>query len=97
MEGGVILMQKLWRLLIVIISVACLILSFTFAGCSRHPNEKQCKAYEEQMKATTAVEDQLQEKKQALADAEKKVAEAKQKFDAAKSEKEKVKQRLGDM
>ncbi len=90
-------MQKLWRTLVVYLSVACLILSFTLAGCSRHPNEKQCQAYEEQLKAATAAEEQLQDKKQALADAKTKLASEKQKLENAKSEKEKVKQRLGDM
>jgi len=97
MEGGVTLMQKMLRTLIVLFSVACLILSFTIAGCSRHPNEKQCQAYEEQLKATTAAEEQLQDNKQALADAEKKLATAEQKLEATKSEKEKVNQRLGEM
>jgi len=97
MEGGVTLMKKFWRTLTVLVSVACLILSFTIAGCTRHPNEKQCQAYEEQLKAATAAEDLLQEKKQALADAETKLAEEKQNLEDAKSEKETVKQRLSDL
>jgi len=90
-------MQKTLRTLIVLVSIATLILSFTIAGCSRHPNEKQCQAYEDQLKAATAAEESLQDQKQALADAEKKLAETKQKLEDAKSEKDKVKQRLGDM
>jgi len=90
-------MKKFWRTLTVLISVACLILSFTIAGCTRHPNEQQCQAYEEQVKAATAAEDQLQEKKQVLADAEAKLAAQKQKLEDAKSENETVKQRLSDL
>jgi len=90
-------MKKIWRTLTVLISVACLILSLSIAGCSRHPNEKQCQAYEEQLQAATSAEEQLQEKKQTLADAESKLAAQKQKLEDAKSETDKVKQRLGDM
>ena len=97
MEGGVVLMQKTLRTLVVLVSVSCLILSFTIAGCSRHPNEKQCQTYEEQLKATTSAEKLLQEKKQTLADAETKLAEKQQVLSDVKSEKDKVTQRLGDM
>ena len=96
MEGGVVLMQKTLRTLVVLVSVSCLILSLTIAGCSRHPNEKQCQAYEEQLKAATSAEELLQEKKQTLADAETNLAEKKQALQDAKSEKDKVTQRLGD-
>ena len=90
-------MQKTLRTLVVLISVALLILSFSIAGCSRHPNEKQCQAYEEQLKATTAAEELLQEKKQALAEAEVTLSENKQKLQDAKSEMDKVAQKLSDM
>jgi nucleotide-binding universal stress UspA family protein len=97
MEGGVILMKKFWRTLTVLVSVSCLILSFTLAGCSSHPNEKHCQAYEDQLNAATAAEDQLQDSKQALADAEAKLDAQKQKLEDAKGETEKVNQRLSDL
>jgi septal ring factor EnvC (AmiA/AmiB activator) len=90
-------MKKFLRTLTVLVSLACLILSFSITGCTRHPNEKQCQAYEEQLQAATAAEEQLQEKKQALADAETKLAAQKQALEDAKGETEKVKQRLSDL
>ena len=87
-------MKKIWRTLTVLISVACLILSLSIAGCSRHPNEKQCHAYEEQLQAATSAEEQLQEKKQTQADAERKLDAEKQTLEEAKSETENRKQSL---
>ena len=87
-------MPKILRTFIVLASVVCLILS---VGCTRHPNEKQLQSYDEQLKATNAAEELLQEKKQEKADLERELEKKQQQLEDAKSEKEKVKNRLDDM
>ena len=57
-------MHKLLKVFVLIAFVATLVLSFSMTGCSRHPNEKQCQAYEEQKEATAAAENLVQDKKQ---------------------------------
>ena len=89
-------MHKMLRNSILVVSVALFILSLAFTGCTRHPNDKQIAAYNEQVKATKAAEDLLQEKKQEKADLEKQLAEKQQELDNVKSEKAKVKERLGE-
>jgi len=90
-------MRKLSRTIIVIVSVACLILSLSIGGCTKHPNEQQLQALEEQRKAALAAEEQLSKTQQEKADLERELAEKKQKLEDAKNEKEAVKNRLGDM
>jgi len=90
-------MHKVFRMFVVIASVVALILSISLTGCTRHPNEKQCQAYEEQVKATASAEEQLQQKKQEKTTVEQQLAEKKQKLEDVKSEKEKVKSKLGGM
>ncbi len=89
-------MTKMLRNSILIVSVVLFILSLAFVGCTRHPNDKQITAYNEQVKATNAAEDLLQEKKQEKADLEKQLAEKQQKLDNVKSEKEMIKQKLSE-
>ncbi|UCE05886.1 MAG: hypothetical protein JSW07_20220 [bacterium] len=90
-------MRKLSRTIILIVSVACLILSLSIGGCTKHPNEQQLQALEEQRKAALAAEEQLVKKQQERADLERELAEKKQKLEDAKSEKEAVKNRLSGM
>jgi len=90
-------MRKLSRTIIVIVSVACLVLSLSIGGCTKHPNEQQLQALEEQRKAALAAEDQLAKCQQDKSDVERELAEKKQKLQDAKSEMETVKNRLGEM
>lgn len=90
-------MRKLSRMIIVLFSVACLILSLILSGCTKHPNEKQLQALEEQRKAALAAEEQLSKCQQQKADLERELAEKKQKLEDAKSEKETVTNRLSGM
>jgi len=90
-------MRKMMRTIIVLVSVACLILSIALTGCTKHPNEEQRQALEEQKKAALAAEDQLAKQQQVKADLERELAEKKQKLEDAKSEKEAVKNRLSGM
>ncbi len=90
-------MRKMMRTIIVLFSVACLILSISLTGCTKHPNEEQRQALEEQKKAALSAEEQLAEQQQVKADLERELAEKKQKLEDAKSEKEAVKNRLSGM
>lgn len=90
-------MRKLARTMLVIISVVSLVLSLSLGGCTKHPNEKQLQALEEQRKATLAAEEQLAKCQQGKADVQRELAEKKQKLEDAKSEKEVVANRLSGM
>jgi len=90
-------MRKLSRMILVIISVVGLILSLSLGGCTKHPNEKQLQALEEQKKAALAGEEQLTKCQQQKADIDRELAEKKQKLEDVKSEKEAVTNRLSDM
>lgn len=90
-------MRNLSKTIIVIVSVVGLILSLSIGGCTKHPNEKQLQALEEQRKAALAGEEQLAKCQQQKADLERELAEKKQKLEDAKSEKAAVTNRLSDM
>jgi len=90
-------MRKISRTIIVAVSVACLILSICLSGCTKHPNEKQLQALDEQRKAASAAEEQLNKCQQQKADLDRELAEKKQKLDDAKSEKQAVTNRLSGM
>ncbi len=90
-------MRKLSKTILVIVSVIGLILSLSLGGCTKHPNEKQLQALEEQRKAALGAEEQLAKCQQQKADLGRELAEKKQKLEDAKSEKEVVTNRLSDM
>ncbi|OQX87847.1 hypothetical protein B6D60_02985 [candidate division KSB1 bacterium 4484_87] len=90
-------MRKTIRTLLIVTSIFALLLSVFLTGCTRHPNEKQCQAYEEQVKATDAAEQALQDKKQEKATVEQQLNDAKQKLEEVKSEKSTIQSKLGGM
>jgi len=90
-------MGKLSRTILVIVSVACLVLSLSIGGCTKHPNEQQLQALEEQRKAAIAAEEELAKCQQEKADLDRELAEKKQKLEDAKSEKDLVTKRLSEM
>ncbi len=90
-------MRKVSRMIVILFSVTCLILSLALSGCTRHPNEKQLQALEDQKKAALAAEEQLAKCEQQKGDVERELAEKKQKLEDAKSEKAAIKNKLGGM
>ena len=90
-------MRKLSRTILVIVSVACLGLSLSIGGCTKHPNEQQLQALEEQRKAAIAGEEELANCQQEKADVGRELAEKKQKLEDAKGEKDLVTNRLSGM
>lgn len=90
-------MRNLSKTILIIVSVIGLVLSLSLGGCTKHPNEKQLQALEEQRKAALAGEEQLAKCQQQKADLDRELAEKKQKLEDAKSEKTAVTNRLGGM
>ena len=90
-------MRKLSRAIILLIVVACLALSLALSGCTKHANEKQLQALDEQQKAALAAEDQLTKCNQQKADVDRELAEKKKKLEAAKSEKATIEKKLSGM
>jgi len=90
-------MRKLSRVIILLVVVTCLILSLALSGCTKHPNEKQLQALDEQTKAAIAAEDQLTTCNQQKADIDRELAEKKSKLESAKSEKATIKKKLSGM
>lgn len=90
-------MRKLSRTIILFAAVACLILSLALSGCTKHPNEKQLQALEEQRKAALAAEEQLAKCNQQKADVGRELAEKQSKLQSAKSEKAMIEKKLSGM
>jgi len=90
-------MHKLLRVFVLIAFVATLLLSVSMTGCSRHPNEKQCQAYEEQKEAAAAAEKLVQDTNQEKAMVQEKLTKKQAELASVKSEKEKVKSKIGEM
>ncbi len=88
-------MRKMLKSLMVFASILCLIGTFALSGCGGGPNEDELNVLEETKKAALTAEDELAQKQQEKADLEKELAEKTQKLEYAKSEKAKVKAKLG--
>lgn len=90
-------MHKIFRTLVVVAFIGALILSMSLTGCTRHPNEEQCQAYQEQVKAANDAEDLLQQTKQEKADVQKQLEDKQQMLKDVQGEKDKVKNKLSEM
>lgn len=81
-----------FKWMILVASVSAFFVMST--GCSRHPNEEQIRVMEEARSAALAAEQKLADKRQECSDLESQLAQKKQELDAAKQEREDIKQRL---
>ncbi len=79
-----------------VIAVCLLLVAFLIVGCSRHPNEQELKALEEQKKAAEAAEAKATDCGNEKAALEKQLAERTKKIDELKQEKEVVQKRLAE-
>lgn len=80
-----------------VILVASVSLFFVIStGCSRHPNEEQIRVMEEARSAALAAEQKLADKRQECNDLESQLAQKKKDLEAAKQEREDIKQRLAN-
>jgi septal ring factor EnvC (AmiA/AmiB activator) len=80
--------------MILVASVSALFVMST--GCSSHPNEEQIRVMEEARSAALAAEQKLADKRQECNNLENQLAQKKQELDAAKQEREDIKQRLAN-
>jgi cytochrome c biogenesis protein ResB len=84
------------RSILWIFAAVLLLLAFTIVGCSRHPNENELKALEEQKQAAAAAEAKSVDCDQEKAAMEKQLAASKQKVEEMKKEKVAVEKRLAE-
>lgn len=89
------IMRKTLKMVVVFASIACLLWTFLFFGCTKHPSQEQLNVLEETKKAALSAEEQLAKKQQDKADLQSELAEKKQKLEETKSEKAKVKSKAG--
>ncbi len=87
-------MRKASRSLIMLIT-GLIVVGLYFSGCTKHPNQEQLNALEEQKKAALSAEDQLDKLRREKADLENQLAKKKAELEKSKKEKEAVQQRLG--
>lgn len=83
-----------FKWMILVASVSAFFVMST--GCSRHPNEEQIRVMEEVRSAALAAEQKLADKRQECNDLENQLAQKKKELDAAKQEREDIKQRLAN-
>lgn len=79
-----------------VFAVCLLLVAFMIVGCSRHPNEKELKALEEQKQAALAAEAKAADCSKEKAALEKQLADLTKKIDELKQEKVTVEKRLAE-
>lgn len=87
-------MRKASRVLSLVLACGILLVALSITGCTRHPNEDQLQALEEQKIATLAAEEQVDQVRQEKADLEAQLAKKKAELEKMKAEKAAVQQRL---
>jgi PBP1b-binding outer membrane lipoprotein LpoB len=84
------------NLMLRVFAVCLLLLAFLIVGCSRHPNEQELKALEEQKQAAAAAEVKATDCGNEKAAMEKQLAEKTKKAEEMKQEKVEVEKRLAE-
>lgn len=97
MEGGVSLMRKASRILMVALAIVIFVAGIYITGCTKKPSEEQLQALREQEKAALSAEELLDNKRREKADLEKQLATKKATLTDLKNEKEEVKKHLENM
>jgi Tfp pilus assembly protein PilN len=87
-------MLKATRVFKVALFCGIFMMGLYFSGCTKHPNQEQLSALEEQKKAALAAEEQLDKLRREKADLENQLAKKKAELEKSKKEKEAVQQRL---
>jgi outer membrane PBP1 activator LpoA protein len=88
-------MAKRFRTYALSLTVVLFAAGLVLSGCSRNPNEKQVKALEEAKASAQAAEDKVAQLEKENAELKAKLAEKQKELEYAKSEREKVRSRLG--
>ncbi|MBN2357583.1 hypothetical protein JXO59_15825 [candidate division KSB1 bacterium] len=84
------------RSIFLVFAVCLLLLAFMIVGCSRHPNEQELKALEEQKQAAVAAETKATDCGNEKAALENQLAETTRKAEEMKQEKVAVEKRLAE-
>ena len=89
-------MRTLYNSMSVLLVTLFIVFSFSFVGCTKHPNEQQLQALEEQKNAALSAESALEEKRREKSRLESELNQTRQKLQDTKNELEAVKQRLAE-
>ncbi len=85
-------MRKLYHLVLALFVVS----SFSFIGCTKHPNAEQLQALEEQKNAALSAENTLEQKRNEKSRLESELSKKRRELQETKNELEVVKQRLAE-
>ena len=83
------------RSLLTFVVALFVISSFSFVGCTKHPNAEQLQALEEQKNAALSAENTLEERRREKSRLESELNQKRKELQDAKNELEEVKKRLG--
>lgn len=89
-------MRRTRNALILLLVSLFVVSTFSFMGCTKHPNAEQLQALEEQKNAALSAENSLEECRREKSRLESQFAQKKQKLAEAKAELEEVKKRLAE-
>ncbi len=88
-------MKTVSRVVILFMMMLFVLSSFSFVGCTKHPNAEQLQALEEQKNAALAAENTLEERRREKSRLESELNRKKQELQDTKQELEEVKKRIG--
>ena len=89
-------MRKFYSSISLILIALFMLSTFSFMGCTKHPNAEQLQALEEQKNAALAAEQTLEERRREKSRLESELNQKRKELQAAKDELELVKQRLAE-
>lgn len=89
-------MKSASKPIVMILFVLFLLFSFSFVGCTKHPNAEQLQALQEQKNAALSAEKTLDAKRQERNELQSELQKKKQELADTQAELEKVKQRLAE-
>ncbi|MFQ5863701.1 MAG: hypothetical protein ACE5IW_00570 [bacterium] len=87
--------MKTVKFIILFVMMLFVLSSFSFVGCTKHPNAEQLQALEEQKNAALAAENTLEERRREKSRVESELNRTKQELQDTKAELEEVKTRVG--
>ncbi|MFQ6112581.1 MAG: hypothetical protein ACE5NG_00685 [bacterium] len=88
-------MKIVSRFIILLVMALFVLSSFSFIGCTKHPNAEQLQALEEQKNAALSAENTLEERRREKSRLESELNRKRKELQDAKTELEEVKKRLG--
>jgi len=87
-------MKKISHLVMSMMMVLFVFSTFSFMGCTRHPNDQQLQALEEQKSAALSAENTLEDKRKEKSKLQNELTQKQKELQATKAELDAVKQRL---